>query len=78
MDTLLMLPGLGSDDAVWGRTIAELDGKVRCSVGDIRPDDSLDGMARRVLAHAPPTFALAGVSLGGMVALKWWSSLLSG
>lgn len=35
---------------------------------DLRHDSTLEGMARRVLADAPPTFILAGFSMGGYVA----------
>ena len=67
---LVLIPGLGSDAAVWRRTIAALGGEIRCLVGDTLSDDSLPGMARRILAQAPQSFALAGVSMGGMVALE--------
>jgi pimeloyl-ACP methyl ester carboxylesterase len=69
-ETLVMIPGLCSDAAVWNRTIAALGGKVRCLVGDTLSDETLEGMARRVLSQAPDRFALAGVSMGGMVALE--------
>jgi pimeloyl-ACP methyl ester carboxylesterase len=70
IQTLVMIPGLGSDAAIWRRTIAALDGAVDCLVGDTLSDDTLQGMARRILDQAPETFALAGVSMGGMVALQ--------
>ncbi len=68
--TLVLVPGLGSDAAVWRRTIAALGGEVRCIVGDTLSDDTLAGMARRILDRAPQDFGLAGVSMGGMVALE--------
>ena len=70
MQTLVLIPGLGSDAAVWRRTIAALGGEVRCLVGDTLRDDTLSGMAHRILGQAPQSFALAGVSMGGMVALE--------
>lgn len=39
-------------------------------LGDLTVDDTLEAMAARVLAHAPPRFAVAGVSLGGYVVLE--------
>lgn len=39
-------------------------------LGDLTVDDTLEAMATRVLAHAPPRFTVAGVSLGGYVALE--------
>ena len=68
--TLVLAPGLGSDAAVWRRTIAALGDGCRCLVGDTLSDDTLPGMARRILDQAPQSFALAGVSMGGMVALE--------
>ena len=68
--TLVLVPGLGSDAAVWRRTIAALGGDVHCLVGDTLSDDTLAGMARRILDRAPPSFALAGLSMGGMVAME--------
>ncbi len=65
---LVLLPGLLCDAALWrpqveGRgTLAEPD------ITDLTRDDSLGAMARRVLAAAPPSFALAGLSMGGYVA----------
>lgn len=70
METLLMIPGLCSDATVWRRTIAALGGTLHCQVGDTLSDSTLAGMAQRILAQAPPRFALAGVSMGGMVALE--------
>jgi pimeloyl-ACP methyl ester carboxylesterase len=70
MQTLVMIPGLGSDAAVWRRTIAALNGEVNCLVGDTHSDRSLRGMAQTILGRSPERFALAGVSMGGMVALE--------
>ena len=38
-------------------------------VADHSRDDSMDAIATRVLAAAPPRFALAGLSMGGFIAL---------
>ncbi len=70
MQKLVLIPGLGSDSTVWRRTIVELKGEVNCLVGDTLRDDSLAAIAQRILENAPPQFALAGVSMGGMVALE--------
>lgn len=70
MEDLILIPGLGSDAAVWAPTIAALGDTARCTVGDTLSDDSLAAMAQRILAAAPQRFALAGVSMGGMVALE--------
>jgi pimeloyl-ACP methyl ester carboxylesterase len=39
-------------------------------VTDHRRDDSMAAIARRILAAAPPRFALAGLSMGGYVAFE--------
>jgi pimeloyl-ACP methyl ester carboxylesterase len=69
MKHLVLIPHLGGDAAVWARTVAALDG-VAAQVGNTLEDDTLVGMARRILADAPRTFCLAGLSMGGMVALE--------
>tara|TARA_R110001606_G_scaffold177392_1_gene323864 strand:+ start:1045 stop:1740 length:696 start_codon:yes stop_codon:yes gene_type:complete len=70
METLVMIPGLASDRTVWERTIAALGDEVNCLVGDTLQDDSLTAMARRILDQAPQEFWLAGISMGGMIALE--------
>ena len=70
MTPVVMIPGLGSDAAVWRPTIDALGADADCTVGDTLSDDSLPAMAARILAGAPERFALAGVSMGGMVALE--------
>jgi surfactin synthase thioesterase subunit len=47
-------------------------------VGDTLNDDTLQGMARYILGQAPQSFALAGVSMGGMVALEIMSAAPDG
>lgn len=69
MAAIIMVPGLGSDATVWERTIDALGRDYDCRIGDTLHDDSVAGMARRILDDAPDRFALAGVSMGGMVAL---------
>lgn len=69
--TLLLLPGLMCDAAVWAPQISVLSGHARCVVPDWGPLDSITAMAEHVLATAPTrTFALAGHSMGGRVALE--------
>jgi pimeloyl-ACP methyl ester carboxylesterase len=65
---LILLPGLLCDEALWAPQIAALSDLATGSVADLTRDDSISGMARRVLAQAPPRFALAGLSMGGYVA----------
>jgi len=65
---LLLLPGLLCDRRLWLPQIAALADIATPIVADLTRDDSFAGMARRVLAEAPPRFALAGLSMGGYVA----------
>lgn len=68
--TLLLLPGLGSDGALWAAQVRDFADVADCQVGDTLQDDSLPAMAGRILAAAPPRFALAGLSMGGHLAFE--------
>jgi len=65
---LILLPGLLCDTALWRPQVEGLGALAEPHVIDLTRDDSLAGMARRALAAAPPSFALAGLSMGGYVA----------
>lgn len=65
---LVLLPGLLCDAQLWRPVTAGLD--MSCQVADLTRDDSMAAMAARVLAGAPSRFALAGLSMGGYVALE--------
>lgn len=67
---LVLLPAMGCDGQLWARQVVDLADLAHPELGDLTVDDSLSAMATRVLAHAPPRFAVAGVSLGGYVALE--------
>jgi pimeloyl-ACP methyl ester carboxylesterase len=65
---LVLLPGLLCDAALWAAQITGLSDIADPWVADLSRDDSLEAMARRVLAGAPLRFALAGLSMGGYLA----------
>ena len=67
---LLLLPGLGCDRAAWASQVTQLRDVADCAVADYGTLDSLPAMADAVLASAPPSFAIAGHSMGGRVALE--------
>jgi pimeloyl-ACP methyl ester carboxylesterase len=68
---LVLLPGLVCDSAVWAPQIQSLSARVDCHVVDYGLLDSIGAMAQHVLDTAPsPTFALAGHSMGGRVAME--------
>jgi pimeloyl-ACP methyl ester carboxylesterase len=65
---LILLPGLLCDRALWQHQLDHLGDVAEMAVPDLSGDDSVSAMAARVLAAAPPRFALAGLSMGGYVA----------
>ena len=67
---LVLLPGLLCDAALWRDQIEALSDIVEATVADLSRDDQLGPMAQRVLSGAPESFALAGLSMGGYVALE--------
>jgi pimeloyl-ACP methyl ester carboxylesterase len=67
---LILLPGTLLDAELFGHQIAHLADVAEITVGNLANDDSIAGMARTVLAAAPQRFALAGLSLGGIVAFE--------
>ena len=69
--SLLLLPGLLCDIAVWNDPIRLLKAQVDCHVPDYGLRASLTAMAHHVLSSAPAEhFSLAGHSIGGRVALE--------
>jgi pimeloyl-ACP methyl ester carboxylesterase len=67
---LLLLPGLMCDAAVWRAQIAAFEADYDVRVPDFHGLDSFDGMSAAVLALTEGrSFALAGHSMGGRVAM---------
>ena len=69
-DHLLLLPGLLCDARLWRDQGASLASLARPVVADLTQDDRIEAMAARALAAVPGRFALAGLSMGGYVALE--------
>jgi pimeloyl-ACP methyl ester carboxylesterase len=67
---LVLLPGTLLDAELFEQQVAHLADVADITVGDLTRDDSIAGMAGTVLAAAPSCFALAGLSLGGIVAFE--------
>ena len=68
---LMLLPGLLNDARLWQHQCAALAPLADVRVADLSTADSMQGLAESVLAQAPPgPFALAGLSMGGYVALE--------
>lgn len=65
---LVLLPALGCDERLWAPVVDRLADLVDCQV--VRgTGDSVAAAAADVLERAPAVFHLAGISLGGYVAL---------
>lgn len=67
---LLLLPGLLCDERLWRDQAGALASLARPVVADLTLDDSVAAMAARALAAVDGRFALAGLSMGGYVALE--------
>ena len=67
---LALLPGLLLDERLWRHQIAALSDLAEIWVADFSTEDSMAAMARQVLLAMPERFALAGLSMGGYVALE--------
>ena len=67
---LVMIPGLLCSDALFADQIAGLKDHATVSIGRVLKQNNLANMASEILRVAPPTFALAGLSLGGYVAFE--------
>ncbi len=68
---LLLLPGLVCDSRLWQQQIFDLADSAHCTVADLSGANSIPALAESAIAQAPPGhFALAGLSLGGYVALE--------
>lgn len=65
---LVLLPGFMCDADLWSDMAPDLERLGELHYGDVYQDDTLEGMARRVLAAAPENFVLVGFSMGGFVA----------
>lgn len=67
---LILLPGLLCDDEVWQHQVKHLADSANIMIPNLSRADTPDKMVAAVLEHAPDTFALAGHSMGGWVALE--------
>jgi pimeloyl-ACP methyl ester carboxylesterase len=65
---LVLVPGLLCSARVYAPQITALWPFGPVMVADHRRDDTMAAIAGRILANAPPRFALAGLSMGGYIA----------
>jgi pimeloyl-ACP methyl ester carboxylesterase len=66
---IVLIPGLNCSARLYADQITVLWRFGPVTVADHTRDDSMDAIAGRILAAAPPHFALAGLSMGGYLAL---------
>jgi pimeloyl-ACP methyl ester carboxylesterase len=67
---IILIAGLNCSARLYAEQIPPLWQFGPVMVADHRRDDSMAAMAQRILAAAPPRFALAGLSMGGYVAFE--------
>jgi pimeloyl-ACP methyl ester carboxylesterase len=65
---LVLVPGLLCSARLYGPQVAGLWPFGQVTVADHRRDADMVAIAKRILADAPPRFALAGLSMGGYIA----------
>ena len=70
MTPLVLLPGMMCDARLFQPQLAAFSGEREISVPPLGGADSVAGLAATVLALAPDRFALAGLSMGGIVAME--------
>lgn len=69
-DTLVLVPGLTCTRELFAPQIEALGGGRQVMIADHTQDDTIAAIATRLLAQAPERFALAGLSMGGYIALE--------
>jgi pimeloyl-ACP methyl ester carboxylesterase len=67
---LVLVPGLLCTRALWEPQIAALGDIADIAVADHMRHDTMDAIARSILAAAPERFALAGLSMGGYISYE--------
>ena len=68
---LVLVPGLLCDALLWSGQIEALGAEFKCWVADHTRSETMAGVAADVLRDAPfERFALAGLSMGGYIALE--------
>ena len=66
---IVLVPGLNCSARLYAEQIPALWRFGPVQVADHTRDDSMEAIAAGILAHAPPRFALVGLSMGGYIAL---------
>ncbi|MGV6805404.1 MAG: alpha/beta fold hydrolase [Ruegeria sp.] len=70
MTPLIFLPGMMCDARLFGPQIETLSSSIPIMTFPLSQHDNVEAMAADILHNAPPVFALAGLSMGGIVAME--------
>lgn len=70
MTPLVLLPGMMCDARLFGPQINALSGRYPVMTAPLGGQETIETIAAEVLQNAPPSFALAGLSMGGIVAME--------
>ena len=66
----MLIPGLLASARMYAAQVPQLWRAGPVMIADHTRDDSMSGIARRILSAAPARFALAGLSMGGYIAFE--------
>src|ERR1043166_2604999 len=69
-EAIVLVPGLNCSPRLYAAQIPALWRFGQVAVADHTRDDAMTAIAARILREAPPRFALAGLSMGGYIALE--------
>jgi len=67
---VVLIPGLLASARMYAAQVPQLWCAGPVMIADHTRDDSMSGIARRILSAAPARFALAGLSMGGYIAFE--------
>ncbi|MEM7520974.1 MAG: alpha/beta fold hydrolase [Pseudomonadota bacterium] len=69
-EPLVLLPGMMCDARLFGPQIAELSAEMAVTVAPVTQGERIEEIASSLLDLLPKRFALAGLSMGGIVAME--------
>jgi len=70
MTPLVLIPGMMCDARLFGPQLTALSAERTIFTPSIGARDTMSALAAEILKSAPPRFALAGLSMGGIVAME--------
>jgi pimeloyl-ACP methyl ester carboxylesterase len=70
MEPLILLPGMMCDARLFASQIEEFSADYSVMIPTLTGQSTFAELSENILAHAPPRFALAGLSMGGIVAME--------